>query len=141
MADADTPQEPYSPALAPNVVDPNVAEYLDQELHRIAFALVGIKGIKGDTGDTGADGAKGDTGDTGDTGAQGAQGNPGTDGTDGTDGANGIGVEVGTIMTWPTNSAPNPDWLRCEGFQVQTADYPDLFAVIRNDMAHAPQGI
>ena len=40
-----------------------------------------------------------------------------------------VGVDTGSILPWPTSSAPS-GYLNCDGSAVSRSTYADLFAVI-----------
>lgn len=43
---------------------------------------------------------------------------------------NNVGVGVGHMLMWPTETPPDATWLPCDGRSVAAASYPDLFGVI-----------
>lgn len=80
-------------------------------------------------GAQGATGAQGVQGATGSQGATGAQGAAGAQGSQGVQGAVGSGVPTGTLLDWPTVTAPT-GFLLAYGQAVSRVTYADLFAVL-----------
>lgn len=79
--------------------------------------------VIGPTGPQGIQGTQGPTGPTG------PQGNIGTQGIAGPTGAAGPVGPAGSMMLWPTNTAPS-GWLLADGTAVSRTTYATLFAVI-----------